>query len=78
MMKLEDIRKLNIEDLNTELRSYRAELIQVGKDIRSGKEKNVRKSLRIKRIIARIQTVLNEKVKNNLKEVKNDKAKGDK
>ena len=77
-MKIEEIRKLKIEDLEIELKSFRREFIQVGKDIRSGKEKNVKKSLRIKRIIARIQTVLNEKIKNNLKEDKNEQAKGDK
>ena len=77
-MKIEEIKKLKIEDLETELKSFCREFIQVGKDIRSGKEKNVKKSLRIKRIIARIQTVLNEKIKNNLKEDKNDPAKGDK
>jgi ribosomal protein L29 len=77
-MKIGEIKKLTIEQLETELAKFRKELVQVGKDVRNGKEKNVKKSLRIKRIIARIQTVLNEKVKNNLKDIKNGKEKGNK
>ncbi len=77
-MKIGEIKKLTIEQLETELAKFCKELVQVGKDVRNGKEKNVKKSLRIKRIIARIQTVLNEKVKNNLKDIKNGEEKGNK
>ncbi len=62
-MKIKDIKNLKIEQLEEELEKYSKELFQSNKDIREGKEKNVKKSLRIKRIIARIQTVLNEKRK---------------
>ena len=77
-MKTQEIRKLKTEELVTELLKKQEELFEVSKEIRNGKEKNVKKSLRIKRIIARIQTVLNEKKKVNLKEEKNDGEKGDK
>ena len=60
-MNIKEIRDLKTEQLEKELGKFRKELFQANKEIRDGKEKNVRKSLRIKRIIARIQTVLNEK-----------------
>lgn len=60
-MKIKEIRNIKTEQLEKELDKFRKELFEVGKEIRDGKEKNVRKSLRIKRIIARIQTVLNER-----------------
>jgi ribosomal protein L29 len=63
-MKIKDIKVMKKEDLQKELAKFQAELFEAKKEIRDGKEKNVKKSLRIKRIIARIQTVLNEKVKN--------------
>jgi large subunit ribosomal protein L29 len=60
-MKIKEIRNIKTEQLEKELEKFRKELFEVAKEIRDGKEKNVRKSLRIKRIIARIQTVLNER-----------------
>jgi len=63
-MEIKDIRAMKKEDLQKELAKFQADLLESKKGIRDGKEKNVKKSLRIKRIIARIQTVLNEKVKN--------------
>ena len=77
-MNIQEIKKLKTEELVKELLKKQEELFEVSKDIRNGKEKNVKKSLRIKRIIARIQTVLNEKEKVNLKDLKNDGEKGDK
>jgi ribosomal protein L29 len=77
-MNIQEIKKLKTEELVKELLKKQEELFEVSKDIRNGKEKNVKKSLRIKRIIARIQTVLNEKEKVNLKDSKNDGEKGDK
>ncbi len=71
-MKIQEIRKLKIEELENELKKLEGEFSEVFKDIRNGKEKNVRKGLRIKRIIARIHTVLNEESKNNLKAIKED------
>ncbi|GEM_PF-2910731 len=72
-MELKEIRKLKTEDLNKELEKFYKQLVKIKKDIRDGKEKDVRKGLRIKRIIARIQTVLNENKKNNLKQKENGK-----
>ncbi len=63
-MKIKDIKAMKKEDLQKELVRFQTELFEAKKGIRDGKEKDVKKSLRIKRIIARIQTVLNEKVKN--------------
>ena len=75
-MKIQEIRKLADEQLEVELKKFQKELGEVSKEIREGKEKDVKKSLRIKRTIARIHTVLNEKGKNNLKEIKNGKKEG--
>ena len=72
-MEIKEIKKLNIEELEKEIEKFRKELFQARKEIRDGKEKDVRKGLRIKRIIARIQTVLNENKKNNLKQKENGK-----
>ena len=74
-MEIKEIRKLNIEQLEKEAEKFSKELIKVRKNIREGKEKDVRKGLRIKRIIARIQTVLNEKIRDNLKQKENEKGK---
>ncbi len=68
-MDIKEIRKLKDEDLEKELGQLRSQLEQVKQDIEVGKEKNVRKTLRIKKNIARILTVLNErKVENESKE----------
>ena len=74
-MEIKEIRKLNIEQLEKEVEKFSKEFIKVSKNIREGKEKDVRKGLRIKRIIARIQTVLNEKIRDNLKQKENEKGK---
>jgi ribosomal protein L29 len=63
-MKIKEIRDTKTEQLEKELDKFERELLVAKKDIRDGKEKNVRKGLRIKRNIARIQTVLNERSKN--------------
>ncbi len=65
-MKIKEIKEAKIEDLEKELERLSTELFQAKRDIRDGKEKNVKKSLRIKRIIARIQTVLNERQRSKL------------
>lgn len=59
--------EFKIEDLRKELVSLREEYSVLKKNILKGKEKNVRKSLSIKRNIARIQTALTQK---NIQEVK--------
>ncbi len=59
-MNIQEMKKLNKQELLKELGVLKQELETSKADISSGKEKNVRKSLRIKRNIARIQTVLNE------------------
>jgi ribosomal protein L29 len=60
-MEIKDMKKMKKEELEKELQKMENELQVVKKDVRSGKEKNVKKSLRIKKNIARIHTVLNEK-----------------
>ncbi len=72
-MEIKEIKKLKIEDLEKEIGKLSKEYSKAKKDIRDGKEKDVRKGLRIKRIIARIQTVLNEKKKDKLKQKENGK-----
>ena len=67
MKTINEIRKLKKEELEKELGSLKAELATAKEEIKSGKEKNVRKGLRTKKNIARIRTVLNELEKENEK-----------
>ncbi|KKR05649.1 MAG: 50S ribosomal protein L29 [candidate division WS6 bacterium GW2011_GWF2_39_15] len=60
-MKADEIRKMSVEDIKKEITSAYMELKNVTDNIRVGKEKNVRKSLNIKRNIARMLTVLKQK-----------------
>lgn len=59
-MKVSAIRKMEESSLQSELKKMYQELIKCKEDIRIGKEKDFRKSLKIKRNIARMLTVLHE------------------
>lgn len=54
------IRKMEKSSIEKELQKMEAELVEISENIRMGKEKDVRKSLKIKRNIARMLTVLKE------------------
>lgn len=63
-MRADDIRKMSVDDIKKELTSLYLELRNVSDAIRTGKEKNVSKSLNIRRNIARMLTVLRQKESN--------------
>jgi len=67
-MVVTDLKNKNIKDLKEELTKLEKDLQKVVSDILQKKEKNVKKASFLKKDIARIKTVLNEK----LKEEKNE------
>ena len=66
-MVVADLRKKNIEDLKEELTKLEKELQKAVSDILQKKEKNVKKAFFLRKDIARIKTVLNEKLKEEKK-----------
>ncbi|MFZ2664461.1 MAG: 50S ribosomal protein L29 [Patescibacteria group bacterium] len=63
MIKLEEFRKKTKEELKKEITSLEKEVQKVVSDILQKKEKNVKKASQIRRDIARIKTLLSEKLK---------------
>lgn len=59
-MKITAIRKMEEGAIKQEIAKLRADLLQTKVDLRLGKEKDVKKGLKIKRNIARMLTVLKE------------------
>jgi len=68
-MVVTDLKNKNIKDLKEELTKLEKDLQKVVSDILQKKEKNVKKASFLRKDIARIKTVLNEK----LKEEKNER-----
>ncbi len=63
MIKLEEFRKKTIEELKKEMTALEKEIQKVVSDILQKKEKNVKKASQIRKDIARVKTLLNEKLK---------------
>ncbi len=63
-MRADEIRKMTVEDIKKEITKLYLELRNLNDAIRSGKEKNVSKNLNIRRNIARMLTVLQQKENN--------------
>jgi ribosomal protein L29 len=63
MIKLEEFRNKTKEELKKEITTLEKEIQKVVSDILQKKEKNVKKASRIRKDIARIKTLLNEKLK---------------
>ena len=59
-MKASAIRKMEKGAIETEVKKEKEQLLSDKQSIRLGKEKNVRKTLQIRRNIARMLTVLKE------------------
>ncbi len=59
-MKIQDIRKMTVKDLNIELNNAQEEAMKITFSIQSGSEKNVAKLHNVKKHIAQIQTVITE------------------
>ncbi|HOD01180.1 MAG TPA: 50S ribosomal protein L29 [bacterium] len=68
MTGIEDLRKKSTEELRKELANIQKELQKTVSDIMQKKEKNVKKASFLRKDIARIKTLLNEK----LREEKNE------
>ena len=62
-MKTSEIRKLKKEELEKQIAEQKEEFYKTSDEVQSGKEKDLGKSLKIRRNIARMLTVLNEKTK---------------
>jgi len=71
-MKTKELKEKSLKELEKILGDYRETLRKLRFDLASGKVKNVRKIREIKKDVARILTVINNKDNKN-KEVKNQK-----
>jgi len=60
-MKIKELRQKSKDDLNKILQDNKEKMRQIRFDLSSGKVKNVREINKIKKDIARILTILNEK-----------------
>lgn len=67
MLKVSELRKKNTEDLKEELIKVQDELRKMVPEILQRKEKNVRKVGLMRKDIARIKTLMNEKFKEGQK-----------
>lgn len=63
-MRADEIRKMTAEDIKKEITKQYLELRNLNDAIKSGKEKKVSKNLNIRRNIARMLTVLQQKENN--------------
>ncbi|HRI06072.1 MAG TPA: 50S ribosomal protein L29 [Candidatus Dojkabacteria bacterium] len=63
-MRADDIRKMTVEEIKKEITRAYMELKNTTEAIKTGKEKNVNKSLNMRRNIARMLTVLQQKTNN--------------
>jgi len=67
MLKVSELRKKNTEELKEELIKVQDDLRKIVPDILQRKEKNVRKVGFIRKDIARIKTLMSEKLKEGQK-----------
>ena len=63
-MRADEIRKMTVEEIQKEITRAYMELRNLSDAIKTGKEKNVNKSLNMRRNIARMLTVLQQKTNN--------------
>ena len=64
-MKTEEIRKKTVDQLNTELENLYKESFNLRFQKSSGQLENTSRVSKVRKLIARIQTIKNEKVKEN-------------
>lgn len=64
-MNLKELRTKTEIELNKQVKALKKDLESFSSNVLQGKEKNVKKGLFIRKEIARIKTVLNEKGKEN-------------
>ena len=65
-MNTKDLRNKTENELKKQLKDLRKDLETFGSNVLQGKEKNVKKGKFIKKDIARLKTVLNEKGNDNV------------
>jgi ribosomal protein L29 len=63
MIDIAELRKKSVEDLEGELSKVRKDLQKTVSEILQKKEKNIKKASVLKKDIARIRTLINEKLK---------------
>ncbi len=64
-MKLEDIRKKSVKELQQQLAKYQADMQQFNLDVRTKEVNNVREGRRLRKDIARLKTIIREKEQTN-------------
>jgi large subunit ribosomal protein L29 len=64
-MKIEEIRKKTVDQLNTELENLYKESFNLRFQKSSGQLENTSRIPKVKKLIARIKTIKNEKIKEN-------------
>lgn len=64
-MKLEDMRKQSMKELEQQLAKYQEDLAEFNLDIRTKDITNVREGRRLRRDIARLKTIIQEKEQAN-------------
>ena len=64
-MKIEELRKKTVDQLNTELENLYKESFNLRFQKSSGQLENTSRIPKVKKLIARIKTIKNEKIKEN-------------
>lgn len=64
-MKLEDMRKQSMKELEQQLAKYQEDLAEFNLDIRTKDVANVREGRRLRKDIARLKTIIQEKEQAN-------------
>lgn len=67
MIDVKEFRKKELGDLKEELVKVKKDLQKVISDVMQKKEKNIKKASQLRKDVARIQTVINEKLKEEQK-----------
>jgi len=67
MIDIKELRKKGLEDLKKELSKSKKDLQKTISDVLQKKEKNIKKTSQFRKDVARIQTIINEKLKEEQK-----------
>ncbi len=67
MIDIKEFRKKELEDLKKELTKVKKDLQKTISDVLQKKEKNIKKASQLRKDIARVQTLINEKLKEEQK-----------
>ena len=67
MIDIKEFRKKELDDLKKELSKVKKDFHKTISDVMQKKEKNIKKASQFRKDIARIQTIINEKLKEGQK-----------